>query len=129
MYRRSETGRFVADIPVLAKDATEVAATEEDTAGTAPAAQAILFAVVRAVAGNAGTASDAAGAAPVVEPVGTATVRAEAAFGEQHDGLFGTSAQFAGLGKGHVGRREVHAGNIAGFAARERGWLRRAVQP
>src|ERR1035437_2390708 len=58
--RRPPTLDLPGDAVVLAKDAAQVAAGEEDRARTVPAAQAVLFAEVRKMGGNDRVAADPA---------------------------------------------------------------------
>jgi len=68
----------LADLEVLAKDATQVAPTEKDRARPVPAAQTIFFAEMRECAGDAGEPSALADPDLVVEPVDLAVTRANA---------------------------------------------------
>ena len=79
------------DVVVLAEDAAQVAAREEDRARAAPAAKAVLLAEVREVRGDDGAAADRAQALLVDAAVDLAAPRADdAARPEELEGLLGT---------------------------------------
>src|SRR3972149_682510 len=77
---------LVADIVVLAEQATEVAAGEEDRAGAATADEWRLFAKVRAVAGDAGEVAALAVARRTGSAVNVAGAGTERTGGQQAAG-------------------------------------------
>jgi hypothetical protein len=76
-----EAGPGLADVGVLAEDAAQVAAGEEDGAAAAPAAQAVFLAVVGEVAADPGEAAGQAGGRLVGQPVDAAVAGAGPALG------------------------------------------------
>ena len=98
---------------VLAEDAAQVAAAEEDRARAARAAQAVLLAEVREVRGDDGVAAHPAQPGLIVEPVHPAQARADtAAILQQRQRPPGALAKLAGRVEGEIGRLGVHAVSV-----------------
>ena len=112
-------GRFLANVEVLAEDAAEVAPGEEDGAAAVPAAEAVFFAEVGEVAGDAGVAAgfaDGFTGAAGFDAVDAAVAGADGAFAEPLDGFVGAALEFAAAVEGHVGGFEVADGDGKGVA-------------
>lgn len=95
---------FVAGLPVLTEDAAQVAAGEEDGPGTAPASEAVLFAVVRTVAGYPGEATAVAEPGLAGVAGGLASAGTHLAMGEPGAGDPGAAGELAGFGQLAVSR-------------------------
>jgi hypothetical protein len=67
----------LADLVVLAEDAAQITAGEEDRAAAAPAAQAVFLAAVGKEAGDDGVAANPADGPLVLQPVNATITRAD----------------------------------------------------
>jgi hypothetical protein len=85
----------LADVIILAKAATEVAASEKDGAGTALADQRRFLAEVRAIAGYPGQKSNAAATGLTGQPVDLAAAGAQSAAGQHLPGTVGALTEQA----------------------------------
>jgi hypothetical protein len=93
---------------VLAEHAAEVAAAEEDRAGAAPAAQAVLLPKGREVRRDDRQPPHAAESGLIAEPVDLAQARADAtAILEQRERAMGAVVELAGRVERKVGRLVV----------------------
>lgn len=109
LWRHGLPGHALADVVVLTVLAVQIAARKENRAGAVASTQDVLFAVMRAVAGDVGRRADATGAG-ALRAVNPAVVAAEMTLVQCGLGLCDALGESAAIEKRKINRESVRGG-------------------